>query len=73
MNHHTVASANHTGPIETINEPIDEMREWLDDNGYVQDGPVIVIFLNIGGEDIIPSRLQTEIMIACKEKSPLPN
>ena len=64
----TVASANHTGPIETISEPIDEMREWLDENGYVQDGPVIVIFLNIGAEDIIPSRLQTEIMIACKEK-----
>ena len=64
----TVASANHTGPIETISNPIDEMREWLDENGYVQDGPIIVLFLNIGDEDIIPSRLQTEIMIACKEK-----
>jgi effector-binding domain-containing protein len=67
-NYLTVATATHTGPIETISDPIDEMREWLDDNGYVQDGPVIVVFLNIGAEDIIPSRLQTEIMIACKEK-----
>jgi len=66
-NYKTVASANHTGPIETISNPIDEMREWLDQNGYVQDGPVMVIFQNIGAEDIIPSRLQTEIMIACKK------
>jgi effector-binding domain-containing protein len=67
-NYTDVASVNHTGPIETISDPIDEMREWLDENGYVQNGPVIVFFLNIGAEDIIPSRLQTEIMIACKEK-----
>jgi len=72
-NYHTVASANHTGPIETISDPIDEMREWMDENGYIQDGPVIVIFLNIGTVDIIPSRLQTEIMIACKEKMGQPN
>lgn len=72
-NYNTVASSNHTGPIETISDPIDEMREWLDENGYVQDGPVMVIFLNIGAEDVIPSRLQTEIMIACKEKVPEPN
>jgi len=67
-NYPTVASTNHTGPIETISDPIDEIREWLDENGYIQDGPVIVVFLNIGEEDLIPSRLQTEIMIACKEK-----
>lgn len=69
----TVASVNHTGPIETISTPIEEMREWLDENGYVQDGPVMVIFQNIGAEDTIPSRLQTEIMIACKKKSSQPN
>ena len=64
----TVASTTHTGSIETIGDVFDEMRDWLDENGYVQDGPVIVVFLNIGTEDLIPSRLQTEIMIACKEK-----
>lgn len=72
-NHPTVASATHTGPIETISDLIDEMREWMDENGYIQDGPIIVIFLNIGTEDIIPSHLQTEIMIACKKKPPHPN
>lgn len=62
--HTFVASANHTGPAETIGDVVDEIVEWIDQNGYKRAGPVLALFQNIGDPDTIPSRLQTEIWVA---------
>lgn len=62
--HTLVASANHTGPIESIGDFVDEMFKWVDENRYKRAGPVVAIFLNIADPDTIPSRLQTEIWVA---------
>jgi len=64
----TVASASHKGRIETLGDYVDEMLEWMDKNGYSRDGPILVQYLNIGSEDTIPSRLETEIWIVCNRK-----
>jgi effector-binding domain-containing protein len=66
--HNTVASAIHTGRVETLGEAVDSILEWMDKNGYIKDGPIACLFLNISSEEVIPSRLETEIWIACKSK-----
>jgi effector-binding domain-containing protein len=65
--HPQVASATHTGPIETLGDAVDEMFEWVEKNGYKRTGPVMAVFLNIGDPDTIPSRLQTEIWVAIEK------
>jgi effector-binding domain-containing protein len=62
--HTLVASANHSGPVESISDVVDEMFKWVDEKGYKRAGPVVAIFLNIADPDTIPSRLQTEIWVA---------
>ena len=64
--HITVASTIHKGRVETLGGAVDAILEWMDKNGYEQDGPIACLFLNIGSEDTIPSRLETEIWIASK-------
>lgn len=65
--HPLVASANHTGPAATISDAVDEMFEWVKENGYKRAGPVLVVFQNIGDPDTIPSKLQTEIWVAIQK------
>jgi effector-binding domain-containing protein len=62
--HSLVASALHTGPVETLGNVVDEMIVWIETNGYKRTGPVLALFLNISDPDTIPSRLQTEIWVA---------
>ena len=62
--HTLVASANHTGPAETIGDVVDEMILWVEKNGYTMSGPILAVFQNIGDPDTIPSRLQTELWVA---------
>lgn len=66
--HITVASTIHKGRVETLGDGVDAILEWMDRNGYSQEGPIACLFLNISSEDTIPSRLETEIWIACKRK-----
>lgn len=66
--HTTVASATHTGSVDTLGGFVDEILEWMDNNDYTKDGPILCSFLNIDSEDTIPSRLMTEIWIVCKKK-----
>jgi len=59
-----VAAATHTGPVDTLGDAVDEVLQWIEENGYAMAGPVAAVFLNIGDPDTIPSRLQTEIWVA---------
>lgn len=67
-NYTTVASAIHTGRVETLGEAVNSILEWLDKKDYFKEGPIACLFLNISSEDTIPSRLETEIWVACKTK-----
>lgn len=63
----TVVSAVHVGPYENTGDTIDAMFEWMEENGYAQDGPILGKYLNMPNE-VSPSQLKTEIWIACRKE-----
>jgi len=63
----TVAAALHKGPYENTGDTIDAMYDWMEENGYEQDGPVLGQYLNMPGQ-VSPDRLETEIWIPCRKK-----
>ncbi|MGB9893110.1 MAG: GyrI-like domain-containing protein [Candidatus Saccharicenans sp.] len=63
----TVAVSVHEGPYEKTGETILKMREWLEDNGYVQNGPVLERYLDPELGRTSPERLRTEIWLPCKK------
>jgi len=62
----TVAVGIHEGPYEKTGETILKMREWLEGNGYVQNGPVLERYLDPDPSRTSPERLRTEIWLPCK-------
>jgi len=66
-NHPMVAQAVHIGSYETTGDTILEILEWMEANGYVQDGPILGKYLNMPSPDNPPDKLRTEIWIPCKE------
>jgi len=66
-NHPQVAQAVHIGSYETTGDTILEMLDWMDEHGYVQDGPILGKYLNMPSPDTPPDKLRTEIWIPCKE------
>jgi len=62
-----VAVGVHEGPYEKTGETILKMREWLEENGYVQNGPVLERYLDPDPSRTTPDRLKTEIWLPCKK------
>ncbi|MFO7980110.1 MAG: GyrI-like domain-containing protein [Candidatus Aminicenantes bacterium] len=65
--HPLVAQAVHMGAYETTGDTIWEMLDWMEEHGYVQDGPILGKYLNMPSPDTPPDKLRTEIWIPCKE------
>lgn len=63
----TVAVAVHEGPYEKTGETILKIREWLEENGYVQNGPILERYLDPDPSRTTPDRLKTEIWLPCKK------
>jgi len=63
----TVAVGLHEGPYEKTGETILQMRQWLEDNGYVQNGPILERYLDADPASTSPDRLKTEIWLPCKK------
>jgi effector-binding domain-containing protein len=63
----TVAVAVHVGPYDKTGETILKMREWLEANGYVQNGPVLERYLDSDSGNVSPDKLRTEIWLPCKK------
>ncbi|MBC7361772.1 MAG: GyrI-like domain-containing protein [Candidatus Aminicenantes bacterium] len=63
----TVAVGIHEGPYEKTGETILKMRVWLEENGYVQNGPVLERYLDPDPSRTTPDRLKTEIWLPCKK------
>ena len=65
--HPQVAQAVHMGAYEATGDTILEMLDWMEENGYVQDGPILGKYLNMPSPDTPPDKLRTEIWIPCRE------
>ncbi|MBC7364965.1 MAG: GyrI-like domain-containing protein, partial [Candidatus Aminicenantes bacterium] len=63
----TVAVAIHVGPYDKTGETILKMREWLEENGYVQNGPILERYLDPDPGNISSDKLRTEIWLPCKK------
>lgn len=63
-----VAVAEHRGPHDGLTDVIDGMFEWMKNNRYQQDGPVLGRFLVIPSEDVRPRDLRTEIWIPIRKQ-----
>jgi len=66
-NHSQVAAAVHTGPYENTGDTINVIFDWMEENGYVQDGPILGKYLNMPTANISPNDLKTEIWVPCKK------
>lgn len=66
-----VAVAVHTGPYENTGDTIDVIFDWMEENGYVQDGPILGKYLNMPSANISPKNLKTEIWVPVKNSSPI--
>ncbi|HEK85257.1 MAG TPA: GyrI-like domain-containing protein [Candidatus Aminicenantes bacterium] len=62
-----VAVGVHEGPYEKTGETILKMRQWLEDNGYVQNGPILERYLDSDPSKTSPENLKTEIWLPCKK------
>jgi AraC family transcriptional regulator len=64
----TVAKTVHTGPFENTGETFEKVFQWMEANGYEQDGPVLERYLTMPGPDIDPSSMKAEIWVPVKKK-----
>lgn len=62
-----VVSALHRGAYDKTGETITEMLEWMEANGYVQDGPVLERYFDQNPDEMREEDLRTEIWIPCKK------
>lgn len=64
----TVAVAVHTGPLDRVGETVAQVLDWMEDNGYVQNGPIFQQYL----DESDPLRMDSttsfraEIWIPCR-------
>lgn len=65
--HTEVATAMHSGPYENVADTIEGIFEWMDNNNYVQDGPILGKFIQVPSEDIQTDDLRTEIWIPIRK------
>ena len=63
-----MASATHTGGYEKTGETYLKMFEWIEANGYIQDGPVMEQYHTMPTPDTNPADLSSEIWIPIVNK-----
>ncbi|MDD8021404.1 MAG: GyrI-like domain-containing protein [Acidobacteriota bacterium] len=63
----TVAITVYDGPYEKIGETISNMHRWLEDNEYVQNGPILERYLDADPASTSSDRLRVEIWLPCKK------
>lgn len=63
-----VALALHKGSYETTGDTVTKILDWMDANGYVQDGPMLERYLDMDPSSVRPENLRTEIWIPVKKK-----
>jgi effector-binding domain-containing protein len=63
-----VATAQHSGPYSGLGDMIDEMFDWIEDRGYVQDGPILARFLEVPSEYNQPRDYRTEIWVPIRKE-----
>ena len=63
-----MAVAEHRGPYEGLADVIDGMFDWIENNRYDQDGPVLGRFLVLPSDEVRPGDLRTEIWIPIKKQ-----
>lgn len=59
----------HQGAYEDTGETIRKMLDWMDDNGYVPEGPIMERYLDMNPEELRPEQLKTEVWIPCRKKT----
>ena len=63
-----MATAVHKGGYEETGQTISKILEWMQDNGYVQAGPVLEKYLTMPTPDTKPEDMRAEIWIPCKKR-----
>lgn len=64
----TVAVSLHQGPYEQTGETILKIQEWLEENGYVQNGPILERYHDPDPSRVSGNDLRTEIWIPCSKR-----
>ena len=63
-----VAYAEHRGDYGNSEDTVDAMLDWLDGQGYKQEGPILGRFLVVPSEEVRTRDLRTEIWIPITRK-----
>ena len=63
-----VASAIHVGPYEKTGETYIKIFEWMEANGFEQDGPILERYLDMPSQDTDPETLRSEIWVPIKKR-----
>lgn len=66
--HSIVASATHSGPYSGLGDMIDKMFDWMEDNNYVQEGPILGKFIEVPSDYNQPRDYRTEIWIPIRKE-----
>ncbi len=66
--HTLVAAAEHSGPYSGLVDMIDKMFDWMEDNNYVQEGPILSKFIEVPSEYNQPRDYRTEIWIPIRKE-----
>ncbi|MGB7297032.1 MAG: GyrI-like domain-containing protein [Candidatus Aminicenantales bacterium] len=59
----------HQGAYEDTGETISKMLDWMDDNGYRPEGPIMERYLDMNPEELSPEQLKTEVWIPCQKRT----
>jgi DNA gyrase inhibitor GyrI len=70
--HTLVAEAYHYGPLNRAGETYERILEWMEANGYDQDGPVLEMYFTDPTEEN-PAEYKTRIWVPCAPKGPQPD
>jgi DNA gyrase inhibitor GyrI len=64
----TVAQGVHVGPLDGTGKTVAAMLDWIEDNGYVQNGPILQQYMEEGDPIRMESTgFRTEIWIPCRK------
>lgn len=66
--HTMVAATMHVGAYEETASTYEKILDWMDKNGYEQDGPVAELYQDMNPAAVNPANLRTEIWIPCRKR-----
>ncbi len=55
------------GSYESIAGRYEEIYTWIDENGYVPDGPLMEVYLLHPGSDVPPEQFETEVHVPVRQ------